>query len=149
MPNTYGLNRSLGGAIAAIALVAILSGIVVVTALGNLNTATETRRQAYGTIRSLGEFRAAMLNQETGLRGFLLTGRQTSLEPYRSGSTDLEGSMVKLRVATAGSPAEAELLDAAIASARAWQEKIAKPAIVDMADAASRPAALVLISAES
>jgi CHASE3 domain sensor protein len=127
MPNTYGLNRSLGGAIAAIALVAILSGIVVVTALGNLNTATETRRQAYGTIRSLGEFRAAMLNQETGLRGFLLTGRQTSLEPYRSGSTDLEGSMVKLRAATASSPAEAELLDAAIASARAWQRRSPSP----------------------
>ena len=73
------LNRSLGGAIALIALVAISSGIVVVFALHRSNAAIEARRQAYAAVREVGAFRAAMLNQETGLRGYLLTGRESSL----------------------------------------------------------------------
>ncbi len=144
MSNTYGLNRSLGGAIASIALVAVFSGFLVVEALSRSDSATEARRQAYDTIRILGDFRAAMLDQETGVRGYLLTGRESSLEPYRSGSADLEKAVSRLRAATGGNPSEATLVEAALEAARAWQNKIARVAIASMADEASRPSAIAI-----
>ena len=134
------LNRSLGGAIALIALVAILSGIVVVFALHRSNVATDARQRAHAAVREVGAFRAAMLNQETGLRGYLLTGHESSLEPYRSGRADLDPVIVSLRAATIASPAEATLLEEAVTSARSWQTDIGEAAVRGMGDPATQPA---------
>ena len=64
-----GLNRSLGGAIALIAVVTMLGGAAVAVALGRLDAAIEARGQAHRIIRDGDAFLIAMLKQETGLRG--------------------------------------------------------------------------------
>ena len=69
MPNVYSLNRSLGLAIAAIAVVALLSSALVLATLDTLRGATRARERSYQIISNLDAFRAAMLNQETALRG--------------------------------------------------------------------------------
>ena len=85
MPNTSGLNRTLGSAIGVIALVSVLSSGAVLITGNQLRDATDARNRSSQLIRGLDNFRTAMLNQETGLRGYLLTGREASLEPYRAG----------------------------------------------------------------
>ena len=135
------LNRSLGAAIALIALVAISSGIVVVFALHRSNVATDARQRAHAAVREIGAFRAAMLNQETGLRGYLLTGHESSLEPYRSGRADLDPAIVSLRAATSASLTEATLLEEAVTSARSWQTDIGEAAVRGMGDPATQAAA--------
>ena len=138
------LNRTLGGAILLIALVTICSGIAVILVVDREEGAMETRRVAYGAVRDVGDFRAAMLDQETGLRGYLLTGRDTSLEPYRSGRQDFEGVVTKLQSKTAGSSEETRLLGDALAAARAWQNEIGEAAIRGMAEPATRDGATQL-----
>ena len=141
MFETNGLNRTLGGAVAVIALVAMLSGAVVVSALNQQEAAVEARRLAYATMRETDAFLIAMLNQETGLRGYVITGRPVSLEPYKWGRDALDGVVDRLRVETAPHADEAALLDGAVAAARAWQNEIAEPLVRGMADPATRAAA--------
>ncbi len=81
-----------------------------------------------------------MLNQETGLRGYLLTGRESSLELYRSGRADLEPVIVSLRAATRASPTEAKLLEEAVQSARSWQTDISEAAARGIGDPATQAA---------
>ncbi len=141
MPNTFGLNRTLGGAIAVIALVSTLSSGVVLATLDRLHEATEERRRVTLVVRSLDAFRAAMLNQETGLRGYLLTGRESSLEPYREGRSALDDTISRLGTLIGSDAGSAPLLADAIRAARTWQTEIAEPAIRSAADPATRPAA--------
>lgn len=74
----------------------------------------------------------AVTNQETGQRGFLLTGLEESLEPYNQGKRDAEENLAKLRrlvelnpVRTVGlnQVGEVESL------INEWQEKAAQPEI--------------------
>ena len=138
------LNRSLGGAILLIALITLLSSGAVLLVLGREEEAVAMRRVSNRVVRDVGAFRAAMLNQETGLRGFLITGRDSSLEPYRWGRDDLEPVITRLRAATDGHAVEAALLAEAIAAAHAWQGEIGETAVHEMQDAATRSAALAI-----
>ena len=69
MPNTFGLNRTLGGAIGVIALVSVLSSSAVLLTRDYLQDATNALDRSTQVAHGLDAFRTAMLNQETGLRG--------------------------------------------------------------------------------
>ncbi|HEU4978936.1 MAG TPA: diguanylate cyclase, partial [Solirubrobacteraceae bacterium] len=60
-----------------------------------------------------------MLDQETGLRGFVITGREEFLDPYRDGHSEYAGALRTLRRDTDSQ--ERRLLDSADAIARQWQ----------------------------
>jgi methyl-accepting chemotaxis protein len=142
MANSFGLNRSLGGAIAAIALVSVLSSTALLAAFHQLHEATEARAHSTRVIRYLDAFRSAMLNQETGLRGFLITGRETSLEPYRSGRAALEDTVGRLDEMIGRNGEASSLLAEATTAARAWQTEIGDKALAIAADPATRPSAI-------
>ncbi|GLS68223.1 methyl-accepting chemotaxis protein [Methylobacterium tardum] len=144
MPNTFGLNRSLGGAIGIIALVSLLSSGAVQVTLSHLDEASEARTRASQVIRGLGDLRAAMLNQETGLRGYLLTGRDSSLEPYRAGRPGLDDAVGRLTALIGNDPEPAHLLSEAVTAARTWQTEVGEPAVHRAADPATRPGAVEL-----
>ncbi|MGZ7867135.1 methyl-accepting chemotaxis protein [Methylobacterium radiotolerans] len=142
MPRTLGLNRILGGAIGVIALVSVLtSGAVLITA-DQLRDATDARSRSNQLIRALDGFRAAMLNQETGLRGYLITGRDGSLEPYRLGRQTLDEAIDRLRTLIGEDPERTRLLADAVAAARSWQTEVGEVAVRIAADPAKRDEAV-------
>jgi diguanylate cyclase (GGDEF)-like protein len=63
----------------------------------------------------------AMLDQETGVRGFLYTGQEDFLQPYINGQTNYETERLLVNVAAAGDPASMRLAAAEDTAARAWQ----------------------------
>ena len=144
---TRGINRSLGGAIGAIALVASLSSGALLYTLSQLRNAVEARGRASEVIRELGAFEVAMLNQETGLRGYLLTGREDSAAPYNGGRHALDQAIGRLRSRIGDDPRQAARLSEAEAAARAWQANVGGPAVRSMADPATRAEALRIESA--
>ncbi|GJD49764.1 Adaptive-response sensory-kinase SasA [Methylobacterium crusticola] len=141
MTKTFGLNRSLGGAIAIIALVAVLGSAAVLTTQGQLQAAIDARGRSNLVLRSLYSLRIAMLNQETGLRGYLLTGRPDSLEPYRQGMPMLDDALGRLHALIGGDAVRSGWLAEAEKAARSWQDEVAEAVIRGMSDAASRPEA--------
>ncbi|MCJ2115052.1 methyl-accepting chemotaxis protein, partial [Methylobacterium sp. J-001] len=142
MPNTLGLNRTLGSAIGLIALVSVLCSGAVLLTRGQLREANDALDRANQTIRGLDAFRNAMLNQETGLRGYLLTGRDGSLEPYRQGRPALDAAIDRLRDMVGTDAASVRLLADAVTAARSWQSDIGQAAIHGAADPATRSEAV-------
>ncbi len=144
MPNTFGLNRTLGGAIGVIAVVSVLSSGVALLTSGRVNEATEARRHSVQVLRDLDAFTIAMINQETGLRGYLLTGRETSLEPYQSGKQALDVVISRMNGLIPAGTESSHLFSDAVTAARAWQTNIGEAAIHMASVPATRPDAVRL-----
>jgi diguanylate cyclase (GGDEF)-like protein len=85
----------------------VIAGSVVMTLLlgGLLGWLMTSSRPAVARfergLEAVDDQRAAMLDQETGLRGFLITGQKSYLGPYRTGVADLQvADQTLLSVAT-------------------------------------------------
>jgi signal transduction histidine kinase len=68
------------------------------------------------------ELRTALVDQETGVRGYLLTRDRTFLAPYTSGREAERRSVEQLNQLAREEPAIAEALDAAVAAMERWHD---------------------------
>ncbi|MGI5176454.1 sensor histidine kinase [Dactylosporangium sp. CA-152071] len=75
------------------------------------------------------ELTAALVDQETGVRGFLLSGDERFLEPYARGVDGERTLLTRIRQLLAGEPVALADLDRAEAQAREWRTTVADPAI--------------------
>ncbi len=141
-----GLNGVLGGAIGGIALVALAGGAISLASLGQLRVAYQSRDRSNAILHQIDAFRGAMLDQETGVRGYMLTRRQGSLAPYVFGRDDLEQAIGRLGQLVRRAGPQGRDLALAVAAARSWQGAIATPVIADLARPAGGRLAAMLES---
>src|SRR6266851_9558931 len=66
--------------------------------------ASEWRKHTYEVLRNLGETVARLVDAETGQRGYLLTGEDAYLEPYRAAITNIDQNIGKLKNLTSDNP---------------------------------------------
>ncbi|MEU1090670.1 CHASE3 domain-containing protein [Streptomyces sp. NPDC005576] len=71
----------------------------------------------------------ALLNQETGVRGFVLTGDDSFLEPYRQGQRDEKKRLSQVRGLTGSEQPYAGDLDRIAVAAEEWRTTQAEPLI--------------------
>jgi signal transduction histidine kinase/CheY-like chemotaxis protein len=79
--------------------------------------------------RAIRRSHLAMVDQETGLRAFLLTRDTALLEPYERGRAELELRNAEARSSFAGDEEVLELLDELAAAQQAWLTGWAEPAL--------------------
>ncbi len=72
---------------------------------------------------------SALLNQETGVRGYLITGEDEFLDPYRDGKADFTESMAALAGHLGDEPAVVEEMDQVTRAAAEWEQVGAAPEI--------------------
>ena len=70
----------------------------------------------------LARLLTALLDQETGQRGFLLTGDETFLEPYRTGRQDSEEALARLRSLLADDRTALAAVSRVSSRVSAWQQ---------------------------
>jgi CHASE3 domain sensor protein len=106
---TIGRKVGAGFAIAAIALI-----VVAVTAYRStqtLVTSTERVLHTHEVQRELDSLLVELLNGETATRGFVITGTDTFLDPYRTAVPAIDRSFTALRAVTADHPEQQRRLD--------------------------------------
>ena len=79
-----------------------------------------------------------MVNQETGLRAFLLAGEDEFLEPYHLGGTMFEEAITELRTRTLDNPRATRLSDDINQLGSSWRSEHAETAISLMRNPATR-----------
>ncbi|MGW4326879.1 sensor histidine kinase [Nocardia sp. NPDC004573] len=79
---------------------------------------------------------SALVNQETGLRGYRITADRQFLQPYQDGARDEAQSVARLRELLAGRPSLLDELDAVENSAQRWRTEYAEPLVAAMASGA-------------
>jgi diguanylate cyclase (GGDEF)-like protein len=82
--------------------------------------------RAAGRTESAQAALTAMLDQETGMRGFLYTGQEEFLEPYISGQIRYSQARILVKAAAVGDAASVKLAAEEDATARIWQTYAAK-----------------------
>ncbi|MFE0581441.1 CHASE3 domain-containing protein [Streptomyces sp. NPDC058874] len=82
---------------------------------------------------------SALLDQETGVRGYLLTGEPALLEPYERGLADETTAVRHLSTLLDGDTGVREDLAAVEAAARTWRGEFAAPAMASVEDGTAPP----------
>ncbi len=116
------------------------------TWMGLLTLAETTRmtKHTHAVIDGATGAREQMINRETGLRGFLISGNEASLDPYISGGTAFAREMDRIRRLTADNPAQQTRIAAMQREADDWVRNVAERAIGLRRNPATRDAALAI-----
>ncbi|MBO6506419.1 MAG: CHASE3 domain-containing protein [Kordiimonadaceae bacterium] len=80
-------------------------------------------------LAEVGSIVGAAVDMETGMRGFLLAGKDQFLEPYNWGEQVAYKKLADLRATVSDNPPQVERLREAETTLRAWQTEIADAAI--------------------
>jgi methyl-accepting chemotaxis protein len=113
------------------AVVALLV-LLVSLSYGNFSRLRNANDMNIHTYQVLGEVDAALtslVNMETGQRGFALTGKEASLEPYTTGKEEFPTHVEAARKLTADNPRQQERLQHLADEERKWQDTAAEPTI--------------------
>ncbi|MGY0020592.1 sensor histidine kinase [Streptomyces sp. cg35] len=112
------------------------SALVVLAVLGGLGLWSLTRASAITdelvgvrspSLSNAVRLEAALVNQETGVRGYGLTGERAFLAPYEQGLTDQRSAVTQLRDLLADDKEGRADLDNVLAKAGRWQRTVARP----------------------
>ena len=91
-----------------LALLLTLVCVALVLAVSALRNASDDTTRSATRLFNASRAQRLTVDQETGLRGFLLTGREALLEPARDGRAELRSTLATLRALSAGEGEQAE-----------------------------------------
>ncbi len=120
--------KILSGSIVTLLMLIILSFMFI----QNISTMGRTTKWLNHTNIVIGESMkivSAAVDMETGVRGFLLAGKDEFLEPYNNGKKDFDKFVSDLKVTVNDNPKQVKLLDEAENMIKDWQEKVTEPTI--------------------
>jgi methyl-accepting chemotaxis protein len=121
--------------------VGIATSVISLTTLTKIEDTARWTAHTHAVIQELNTLVSAMVNQETGLRGYLVSGNESFLEPYRAGASAYADAHAAARRLTADNPAQQKRLADLDGQARTWRTDVAEREIALMRDAATREAA--------
>ncbi|MGH1588957.1 methyl-accepting chemotaxis protein [Methylobacterium phyllosphaerae] len=117
-------------------LTAVTIGISAIgyTHLASIQQVNYQTEHSYKVISALDGLARSMVNQETGLRGYLVSGDSKFLDPFRSGQTDYKSALEAAKTLTADNGAQQGRLEAVNRSAETWSKEIAAKEIALVAE---------------
>jgi len=133
------LGRIIAAGMATLITLVVAAVVVGMIAIGSLNTARNRVVNVLDPAALHGSrLYSALLNQETGLRGYLLSAQRPYLQPYFSGIADQKSELHSLEPLLRGLPAAKADLAVTVRRIDSWRSGYANPAIAKVS-AAGRP----------
>lgn len=126
------LVRKLVFAFAAIVALVALSTAITLNQLNKMQQAVELNNHTFEVIRTSNRLAEALVNVETGQRGFVITGDEASLEPYRQGKSEVEKDLKELIQKTSDNPEQQQSLKAIQSLYNDWLNQAIEPSISQM-----------------
>ena len=114
--------RKLAAAFIVVILAAGAAGVMTWHRLGVIEQTVQWNDHTYRVLEQADRLVAAMVDQETGVRGHLLNGAPAFLEPYQGGRQAFAQALADIRRLTADNAAQQARLDDLERAARAWTE---------------------------
>ena len=124
------LRLRLLGLLLVLALIVVGAAVAVTMALGHVETNRRlvTDRLQPASVQSRALL-VSLVDQETGQRGYVLTGDPSFLQPYRQGSRDFAQRLAMLRSSLDGDAGMTGALDDVATAASNWRRVGAQPEI--------------------
>jgi methyl-accepting chemotaxis protein len=109
-----------------------------------IQTSNGWTSHTYSVLGTMDALTQSMVDQETGLRGFLLSGDAKFLEPFKAGQSRFEASFNEVKALTADNPVQQTRLGELERLARSWMNDVAANEITLMQSPSSRDQARAL-----
>ena len=124
------LRRRLAQVFVFVGVPVLLGAAIAVGALLSTISQTDDLVDRYNPARvQSGELEVAYLNQETAVRGYVLTGSTDFLDPYQQGRETERRNVNSLRTSLAQEPALVHGINTVEAAAMRWRMQFAEPTI--------------------
>jgi len=117
----------MGFAVPVVAI--IIMGIVVVSSVSQMLTANKWVNHTHAVIGDGKAVLGSMVDMETGMRGFLVAGKDEFLEPYHSGHKQFNDTITELKQTVSDNPTQVARLDEIELLASKWMSEAAEPQI--------------------
>ncbi|MCP5102621.1 MAG: chemotaxis protein [bacterium] len=114
---------SLGNGI--ILFLMVIIALVLYQSITSLSTTSKWVNHTNEVMARANSMLAAMVDQETGMRGYLVTGIDEFLEPYENGKKDFEKIITKLKQTVSDNPAQVTRLEMINEAADGWDKNAA------------------------
>jgi methyl-accepting chemotaxis protein len=128
------IGRKLAAAFAALVVVMAVVAAVTYERVGFIQTNSSLQAHSYDVVETMEALLVGLLDQETSVRGYLLTGNAGRLDGYKTGAANFETALDRVRLLTADDDAQQTRLDAVEKAAKAWQKEVAAKEIELMGD---------------
>jgi signal transduction histidine kinase len=132
------ISRKLLAGFAAVVMAIFVSSAILYDRLREIEDARAMRVHTTEVLETLSDALDAMVDQETGARGYLISGDKRFLEPYDQGKGAFAVATRKLRELAAKSAGLQRRLNDLEALAEKWQSQIAEQEIALTADPGTR-----------
>ncbi len=147
---SYFLNLStlkkLAAAFGAMVFVSAGAGLLIYQKVAVIEQTVGWTEHTFEVIATVNRVVASMVDQETGVRGYLVSGDQVFLDPTKAGRIVYADSMARARSLTADNAAQQTRLNELDQFARAWRESVADREIALMGRTETREQARALES---
>ncbi len=107
----FSIGRRLGLAFAAVIIIFLCVGWAALFTAGKLQDAEKMNIHTYLVLDRGTSMLAAMVNMETGARGFIVAGQERFLEPFTGGLAEFDKHWNEARQLTADNPTQQKRLD--------------------------------------
>ncbi|MEA1830492.1 CHASE3 domain-containing protein [Methylobacterium durans] len=112
----------IGATLAVLLVVGLCISFVSLRNLGTIENTNHWTAHTHAVISQVDDAVGAMINQETGLRGYLISADEAFLAPYREGVSSFTEAAATARRMTADNPAQQKRLSNLEAQAQRWRE---------------------------
>jgi len=106
---TFGRKIAAGFALSFVLLMAV--GAVAYTSINKLSGTAQWVTHTHEVLEHIASVLSLLKDAETGQRGYMITGEEPFLEPYRTGSGEVLNVIKELRKLTADNPAQQKRID--------------------------------------
>ncbi|MEM8554972.1 MAG: CHASE3 domain-containing protein [Pseudomonadota bacterium] len=107
----------------------VLVGIIGLVALWSINRTSGWVNHTYEVLLKSQDVIAHAVDMETGMRGFLLAGREEFLDPYKSGEAQVYAQIADLKNTVSDNPGQMARLDEVRTVLEDWQTDVTEPQI--------------------
>ncbi|MDM8552242.1 CHASE3 domain-containing protein [Desulfobacterales bacterium HSG2] len=104
-------------------------GILSISSIRSLLSTSEWVDHTHTVIRDALKITGSAVDMETGMRGFLLAGKENFLEPYKSGEESLYNGILSLKKMVSDNPRQVRRLDEVEKILKKWQKNVLEPSI--------------------
>ncbi len=99
------------------------------TNINEIKSAARSVEHTYSVIGTANQILASAVDMETGMRGYLLAGKEEFLTPYNNGSKKFQALTQQLQNTVSDNPAQVQLLNEVRENINGWQSNVTEPAI--------------------
>ncbi|MBJ7407779.1 MAG: CHASE3 domain-containing protein [Bradyrhizobium sp.] len=136
--NNLRISIKVSAVFVAICLVVAGSTGAIYNSLSVMNSTAKMTVHTYQVMEQLSELVSAMVNQETGVRGYLVSGDTAFLAPYEAGQKQFQQAAAKVGSLTSDNATQQKRLEQVKALANDWATNVAQREIALMKDPATQ-----------